>query len=162
MGWRIRQWQYLWVLSLLMRPNSVTAISDIYMVSAVTYAITLFFSKIEGFETSDLELDMSRSLRVKPNDTFGLAKWLPISVYQQHMAYSAPLQDVLKTWVTLTVTFQGHSKCNRMVPLDSSFTCMTSYSKCLIVLYVTTLFLHKIHVWGIKYVQPWFWHFKVT
>ncbi len=57
-----------------MRPNSVTAISDIYMVSAVTYAITLFFSKIEGFETSDLELDMSRSLRVKPNDTFGLAK----------------------------------------------------------------------------------------
>ncbi len=80
---------------------------------------------------SDLEFDLLRSLNVMCDNVIGLPIYAFLLIFNSNIwPNSAPLQDIrlykiYSLWVTLNLTFQGHSRSNVMMSLDLSY--MVSY-----------------------------------
>ncbi len=76
---------------------------------------------------SDLEFDLSRSLKVICDHVIGLSIYAFLLMFNSNLWSKSGLYDIqaCEMWVTLNLTFEGHSSSNVMMSLDSPY--MFSY-----------------------------------
>ncbi len=79
---------------------------------------------------SGLDFDLSRSLKIKSNGVFGLSTYAFLLMVNSNIGPNFWLHYEIwrfEIWVTLTLTFQDHSRSNLILAFNSPYIHVTSY-----------------------------------